>query len=198
METLTDLANKHGTDKGAHTYTEIYAKLFEPMRDKPITLLEIGVQFGNSMNMWREYFPHAKLVGMDSVDNGMTDARNDWHFVLGDQNNIADLARVAGLGPFDIIIDDGSHEGGHIVKSLEWLANHLKPGGYYVVEDLHAPGCTDAAGFSRWEPWGYFNKLIRESINGPVPAQSGNAALSPSPWESVCFYRSLVVLKRKL
>jgi 2-polyprenyl-3-methyl-5-hydroxy-6-metoxy-1,4-benzoquinol methylase len=41
-------------------------------------------------------------------------------------------------GPFDFIIDDGSHVGQHITTSFKMLWQHLKPGGYYFIEDLHA------------------------------------------------------------
>ena len=40
-------------------------------------------------------------------------------------------------GPFDIIIDDGSHRNDDMVISFETLFPVLKCGGMYVVEDLH-------------------------------------------------------------
>jgi hypothetical protein len=42
-------------------------------------------------------------------------------------------------GPdFDIIIDDGSHVGEHILTSFKILWSTVKPGGYYIIEDLHS------------------------------------------------------------
>jgi hypothetical protein len=48
MDDLTYLANTLDSDKGtvildAHGYTRIYTRLFEPLRDKEITLVEIGL-----------------------------------------------------------------------------------------------------------------------------------------------------------
>ena len=44
---LTSLANLYGTDKGTgprgHHYTRIYSELLEPLRDRPIRILEIGL-----------------------------------------------------------------------------------------------------------------------------------------------------------
>lgn len=39
-------------------------------------------------------------------------------------------------GPFDVIIDDGSHVGEHQWTSFRALIDHVKPGGWYVLEDL--------------------------------------------------------------
>jgi len=38
---------------------------------------------------------------------------------------------------FDIIIDDGGHTMKQQQISLKYLFNAVKPGGYYVLEDLH-------------------------------------------------------------
>ena len=40
-------------------------------------------------------------------------------------------------GEFDVIIDDGSHRPMHQQISLVSLYPHLKPGGQYIIEDLH-------------------------------------------------------------
>jgi hypothetical protein len=39
-------------------------------------------------------------------------------------------------GPFDIIIDDGSHHWNHQITTLQQLFPFLKPGGFFVVEDI--------------------------------------------------------------
>jgi hypothetical protein len=59
---------------------------------------------------------------------------------IGDQNNpehLEECVRIYG-GDFDIIVDDGSHYGEHIVTSFKTLYPYLKKGGIYVIEDLHA------------------------------------------------------------
>jgi cephalosporin hydroxylase len=67
-----------------------------------------------------------------------------------DQSFLHDLARRH--GPFDIVIDDGSHVNAHIRASFEALfVDHLKPGGYYIVEDIHClPGRVRRR--STWAP----------------------------------------------
>jgi hypothetical protein len=48
-------------------------------------------------------------------------------------------------GPFDIVLDDGSHMNHHVIFSFEQLFNSIKPSGVYVVEDA----CT-----SYWSDYG--------------------------------------------
>jgi hypothetical protein len=40
-------------------------------------------------------------------------------------------------GLYDIIVDDGSHLAPHVLKAYSKLWHALKPGGIYVIEDLH-------------------------------------------------------------
>ena len=70
---LSKLAAKYGTDKfGYHHYTPVYDRLLRSYRDKTIRVLEIGVggygdadRGGQSLAMWRDYFPKASIVGID-------------------------------------------------------------------------------------------------------------------------------------
>jgi hypothetical protein len=48
-------------------------------------------------------------------------------------------------GPFDMIIDDGSHLSPDVIYSFENLFGHVKSGGVYVIEDI----CT-----SYWPHYG--------------------------------------------
>lgn len=41
------------------------------------------------------------------------------------------------IGPFDVVIDDGSHQAPHIISAFKTLFPCMKKGSLYVVEDLH-------------------------------------------------------------
>lgn len=125
-----------------HHYFDIYTRYFERYRDRPITMLEIGVYRGGSLRMWKEYF-HADstIVGID-VDESCRahEIANRNVFVrIGNQGDPAFLARVNGeFGPFDIILDDGSHKTHHQITSFGALFRPaLRDGGCYMVEDVH-------------------------------------------------------------
>lgn len=194
MKTLTQLADFHRTDKGTlnHKYTEIYASLFEHMREDSFTMLELGVQFGLSLRMWRDYFPSAYIAGMDCVDNGVKFKPSDRIEIhIGSQSNARDLENLVLRAPYRIIIDDASHNGSDIIFSLHALEPLLESGGYYIIEDVHAPDCQQE------EPWAFLQALIRDDLNRTQPDQCGDGSRSLSEWESITFYRSIIVLKKK-
>jgi hypothetical protein len=141
---LTRLAIKHGTDKwGPHFYTPLYHALFSPLRDRPIRLLEIGVGGygfhtigGASLAMWAEYFSNAMITGIDIVEKRLAlDPRIK--VFRGSQDDPIFLKNVcAERGPFDIIIDDGSHVPKQVAASFNILFPSLVDGGIYVIEDM--------------------------------------------------------------
>lgn len=141
---LGDLAIRFGTDKwGAwHWYTRHYDQHFAPLRHDALKLLEIGIggyadpaAGGGSLRMWKNYFPRALVYGMDIYDKtGIEESRIQT--VVGSQADPEFLSRFAEEnGPFDIVIDDGSHLNEHVLISFEALFPHVRPGGWYVIED---------------------------------------------------------------
>lgn len=146
---LTELANKYGTDKGttiyeSHNYTSVYADFFEGIFDKKIKLLEIGVydiRFpGASVQMWNEYFSNLEHVGFDINESSKNLESFGVKIFIGDQNNEVDLKNLIQTygGDYDIVIDDGYHMHSHHITSFVNILPHLKSGGLYFIEDLHA------------------------------------------------------------
>jgi hypothetical protein len=125
-----------------HHYFDIYTRYFERFRERPITMLEIGVFRGGSLRMWKEYFhPDSTIVGIDVDQSCQAHEIADRNvFVrIGSQADPNFLAEVNGeFGPFDIILDDGSHKTHHQIVSFGALFREaLKDGGCYMVEDVH-------------------------------------------------------------
>lgn len=142
LPSLDELAVKWGTDKriGIHSYTRWYEAMFEPRRLEAINVLEIGVQGGCSIRMWEEYFPNARIVGMDIDPRCAALAGDRVEIVIGSQTDAAVAAALRQRFPdgFDIIIDDGSHVGEHQQATFAlYLDALLRPGGSYIIEDLH-------------------------------------------------------------
>jgi hypothetical protein len=143
---LTLLALSYGTDKAAdHWYTPHYHRRFQGSRDAPITLLEIGTGGyddptlgGESLMMWRDYFrdPQTRIVGLDIQEKAL-DLGERIYIEQGDQSDPRVLHHLGKTyGPFDIIIDDGSHKSDDIMQSWVILWDYLVDGGWYCVEDL--------------------------------------------------------------
>ncbi len=121
-----------------------YEEILRPLRDRPINLLEMGVFKGDSLRLWQAYFPKARVCGIDIDVRPETEGLRVF---AGDQKDAAFLAAVVReAGPFDVIIDDGSHMMADQIASLQYLFPHgLAADGLYIVEDLAT---------SYWTHWG--------------------------------------------
>ncbi|MEU5262322.1 class I SAM-dependent methyltransferase [Amycolatopsis sp. NPDC021455] len=143
---LTELAVRYGTDKWSamHQYTRNYERHLGPLRDRRLNILEIGIggfddpaRGGKSLRSWKHYFPRALVYGIDILDKHLVDEPRLTTF-RADQSNAAEVTEAAEKwGPFDLILDDGSHISEHVIKTFGTLfARHLRPGGLYIIEDL--------------------------------------------------------------
>lgn len=131
-EVFTQLEEK--TDKGTiHSYLDFYECLFRGM--EPERLLEIGIYRGASLKLWKQYFG-CKVVGVDyrtvSIPGIIT--------LQGDAYSEDMVSRVMDYGPYDIIIEDGSHKNNDIQFFLQHYMKCLSPKGVLVIEDLTALG----------------------------------------------------------
>jgi hypothetical protein len=139
QRSLDELGLWHGTDKASsgHGYLDFYERFFEGLRDDPITILEIGVFKGASLKTWESYFPRGRIIGADIDPGAKQYATSRITIERLDQSNCQDLVDLGVKhGPFDIIIEDGSHLWEHQITTLKALFPFLKSRGYYVVEDL--------------------------------------------------------------
>ncbi len=124
--------NLHGAKKEDH-FMVAYEKHFTGL--KPKRVLEIGVQGGGSLKIWRDMFPDAEIVGVDVLDDCKQHEGHNIKVFVGDQ---CDVKFLETLGNFDIIIDDGGHKMNQQQVSMNTLMrNQLNEGGVYVIEDLH-------------------------------------------------------------
>lgn len=143
LKTLAALYDEHTgklSDKW-ESYIKSYDEVFSGIRSKSVRILEIGIQNGGSLEIWAKYFPNfEKIIGCD-IDEKCLDLTYDDDriaVIVGNAMDPATEKKILELsGQFDIIIDDGSHESGDIVKAFARYFRHLAPGGLFVAEDLH-------------------------------------------------------------
>jgi hypothetical protein len=142
---LPVLVAYYRTDKGSNGYLPWYQRHFGGIRNEKMTVLEIGVFEGASLRVWRSYFPASQIVGIDIDPKNIVEPRIFCR--QGSQDDPDFLTSVgAEFGPFDIIIDDGSHIGRHTIKSFDYLFPRLAPGGWYVIEDIATAYWTEYEG----------------------------------------------------
>lgn len=206
---LEVLAALCGTDKfGPHQYTPVYEALMGPMRRQPVTLLELGVGgFGHSLGgesllMWAAYFRRGRIYGVDIEDK----TRLSKGRIIVLQCSQADQDRLAALGdeigPFDFVIDDGSHVNAHQIASFQTLWPHVKHGGAYVVEDVQTSywpafggGALGSPGYER-SAMAYFRALA-DSVNAPEFLEPPKARIDPRIG-SIAFHHNLIVITKDL
>lgn len=143
MITLEEISAKYsviedvgsGDKNTIHSYIPEYEKLLLPYRNKSIIFVEIGVNQGLSMKMWREYFSNARVIGVD-VWNGSGEYIKDLNieFICADATS-KEFADQITFG-LDIVCDDGSHMQSDIESTYELLAPKMNKGGLYIIEDL--------------------------------------------------------------
>jgi predicted O-methyltransferase YrrM len=138
LDLLSRIGAQYGTDKVSHGFCTFYDRHLRAQRKRIAKVLEIGIFGGSSLYMWRDYFPNAVICGMD-LRPVKLDSADRIQTYVGDQEDRATLQGVVddSEADFDLIIDDGGHTMAQQQTSLGFLFPHLRPGGYYVVEDLH-------------------------------------------------------------
>lgn len=134
-----------------------YFPLYEKHLPKTVeNFLEIGIAMGISIKMFRDYYQEGNFHALNNnwgnagvIPKGVLESQG----IIchdGQQEDLEFLSKID--TQFDVIIDDGSHRSDHQITTFQYLFNNnLKPGGLYVVEDLHC--CLD----SYW--WGDVTKF---------------------------------------
>ena len=154
---LDEIGRIYETDKIiGHYYTQHYDSHFKKMRYKKINLLEIGVggyknpkAGGDSLRMWKTYFPFAQIFGIDIYDKKPLEEKRIkiFHGSQIDSKFLDDVCKSA--KSFDIIIDDGSHINEHVIETFKILFPKLNNGGIYVIEDTQTSYWKEFGGTSK-------------------------------------------------
>lgn len=131
------------------SYLDVYDRVLWHLREKPINVLEIGVQNGGSLEIWDKYFPNAlKILGADINPEcaGLQYDSSKIKVLIGDANSEQTKKAITSeANHLSLIVDDGSHQSQDIITTFTSLFPVLDSGGVYVVEDM----CC-----SYWMEWG--------------------------------------------
>ncbi len=153
-------------------------KLLAPIRDEAFDMLEIGVWAGASIRMWHEYFPAARIVGVDSLPVTLDGELPRFHFAQGNQADLAFLHRLVRQYTFRLIVDDGSHLWGHQIFTFQTLFPWLAHGGIYICEDIQTSFGAYAeqfAGGAAESAAAYFLRLTEAFVAGEARLTEASA-----------------------
>lgn len=181
------------TDKiEPHGYFSSYLKIAGELGPKA-RVCELGVENGESLRMWQSLFPQGLVVGVDISDAAYWPTGTVK--IVSAQDDPALQAKLGsnGLGPFNLIVDDASHNGIATRKSFELLWPLVAPGGFYVIEDwmvalrdAERPGET----WGRSENWG--TSMLR-TAEGLLPL----LAYPDGEVESIIYKYGMIIVCRR-
>lgn len=212
---LRKLATVFGTDKeGSHYYAQHYQQHFGQIRKRRLNILEIGIggyqdprAGGQSLRMWKAFFPNSHIFGIDIHDKSYHDERRIKTF-KGSQVDEEFLRHVVKeIGNVDIIIDDGSHQNEHVIKTFQILFPLLSSNGIYAIEDLQTSYWEYVIG----EHWGGSENLnaahtsmnfLKSLADGLNYEEFTDQAYVPSFFDrhivSIHFYHNLALIYKGL
>ena len=132
---------KLGSDKW-DPYFDVYETYCSKYIGKPITLVEIGVQSGGSIQMWRKFLgPEARIIGIDidpNVLNHITHYDENTEIFVGDQESHSFWDDFLKKYPeIDVLVDDGGHTMGQQKVTFERVFPKIKINGTFICEDTH-------------------------------------------------------------
>ena len=194
---LLEIGNRHGTDKfGQHGYHRFYERHFAHLRDREFTLLEIGIYHGASLRTWEEYFPKARIIGVDLNPDFAGASFEKAQAVHGDARDPAFTSALSDrIGGFDVVIDDDGHRMEDQKEAFRNLFPRVKSGGIYVVEDLST---------SYWANWGggpigmpsTAIEMLKTLVDDVNQEYHKGALTGPAPISGLHFYRGIAFIER--
>jgi 23S rRNA U2552 (ribose-2'-O)-methylase RlmE/FtsJ len=131
-------ATGRGITKWRH-YFDAYDRHLAKFVGRDVTILEVGIYSGGSLEMWRSYFgPRCRVVGIDIQDSCRVYENEATRIFIGDQADRSFWRRLlAEIPAVDVVIDDGGHAAEQQIVTLEETLPALAPGGVFICEDTH-------------------------------------------------------------
>ncbi len=141
---LDAIGRRHGASRSS-LYKDLlrrYEPFLAPLRDEAFDLLEIGVGDGSSLRVWLDYFPNARIIGLDVRRVFVPDLPPRCRILHGLQGDHALLATLVRDYRFRVVIDDGSRNGAQQWASFSALFPALEPSGVYACEGVYDDSAT--------------------------------------------------------
>lgn len=130
--------NKNQIDKWIH-YFNVYHNYLSKYRNTSFAFVEVGVQNGGSLQMWRDYFgPNARLIGIDIDERCKMMESEGFEIWIGDQADPAFWKEFnRSVKSIDVLLDDGGHTMEQQLITFKEMFPVISEQGYYICEDLH-------------------------------------------------------------
>jgi len=186
----------HSIQKWQH-YFDIYDRHFSRFRGSEVSVVEIGVAGGGSLQMWKYYFgPRAKIYGVDINPKCKELEEENIEIFIGDQESCGFLESLTMKIPrIDILIDDGGHRMEQQINTFKVMFPHIDKNGIYLCEDLHTSYWKRFGGGYHKE--GTFVEYSKEFIDRIHGWHLGDATKFTESVDSLHYYDSVLVIEKK-
>jgi hypothetical protein len=129
------------TDKNTvHSYLPVYDELLCRKRFTCRNMLEVGICYGGSIELWDKYFSNATVYAMDILPESrlpeLLKGENKIRMISGDAYCPAFTRKIFGKKKFDFIIDDGPHTLHSQLNFLMMYSQWLEEDGILIIEDI--------------------------------------------------------------
>lgn len=142
-QTFVDWYNAYSSGRGVwkwHQALEAYQIHMGRFAGQKVSVLEIGVQSGGSIDMYKTVLGgQCHYYGMDINPKCTQFADQMSTISILDQGNAAHWSHFFTniVKEVDIIVDDGGHQAFQMLTTLQQGFPHLRPGGVHLIEDIH-------------------------------------------------------------
>ena len=203
---MNDLENYFHQNQGRRMhkwlhYFEVYDRHFQKYRNTDVTVLEIGVSQGGSLQMWKNYFgDKAKIFGIDINPDCKNLEEGNIKIFIGSQSDRSFLREVkAQIPPIDILIDDGGHTMSQQIITYEELFHSIKDNGVYLCEDIHSSyWLRYGGGYKRRGTFIEYSKDFIDYLNAYHSKQKGLKVNSfTKTVNSIHYYDSILVIEKR-
>jgi hypothetical protein len=182
-------------------FFDIYEQHFARFRDTEVRVLEIGVDQGGSLELWRNYFgASAQIHGIDINPLVLERVPECCSVHIGSQADAVFIESILSeYGPFDLVIDDGSHVMHHQIETFEMIYPHMSPTGVYVCEDAFTSYWCEYGG--KLKKPGTFMEYAKGLIDELHAYWVMDESYEQTPFtkmtQAIHFYSGAVVFQRK-
>jgi hypothetical protein len=182
-------------------YFPIYDRYFSKYKSRKITLLEIGISHGGSLEIWKKYFgADIQIFAIDVNEECKKFEDENVKVFIGSQSDASFLEDVVKqMPPPDIIIDDGGHTMTQQITSFNTLFKYLKNDGVYLCEDTHTSYWKAyGGGLRRKTSFIEYAKTLIDNINAWHIDKKENFPITEitKTVNSIHFYDSVVVFEK--
>jgi len=199
LEQYFEKNDKRLINKYQH-YFDVYDKHFSKYKGQEVTIVEIGVFQGGSLQMWRYYFgPKAKIWGVDIDPRCKLLEEQNTNIIIGSQEDETFLESIYDItGPIDILIDDGGHTQKQQITTFNILFDKIKDDGVYLCEDVHTSyWLSYGGGHKRKGTFVEFAKKLIDKLNA-FHSEENNLQVDSftKSAKSIHYYDSIVVIEK--